>query len=1084
MRSGKAQLIVSLVIGILVLVSSATNSNARPTKTLPLTVGTPLGEQTDDRPPSFLALPLGAAAPDTFSFGYVDAEGFAIQGEIWDFDHGSDDPFEGWTSVDRTENTDAYYRHITGDIWQDDTGNLVDVPVLAGLGSAWLGVFENEADALCWISGLGYGNNWRQHFISPVLTRAEASDVSLEFSYFMDLELDWEYLTVFLRTLPSGEETEIVQFTGIDGLAPNHPIDPPVGTEFVTTVPSADFGAELDFQLVFQMTSDGGWSDEDGQYETEYGALSLDDIHVSDGVALDVSYGFEESLEGWSPEVMTGTGSYLGVAHSSTYLYSPSCPPDLNGYLLELHDELQEHPVGQHERAITPPVDILNDVPVSPNRSLEIFADWKQYSEQPRANAVFYRPGWDYYPYMCPSSGIVGWSGRVGQSTYFSTGDDPVFFASRNIATNNGIPSHAEQIKFIYEIFSSCDAFSIPPQECTGVTNFTPVIDDIQIRFTYVPDAPQISYDPGDRFQDGFVQSLLLDLNGHGNADQIKNVADFPGNELPVVLGDSLHVLGPVPVEGYEYDTKLWFRVAKKGPGTDTAGYDAWRDRAENGEAGPGIDIENGDFAWGYMDSTQFGANASSNRYHSYYHEKDVAFDAGAGEISPGNEIIPDGILLPGTQIEYFVTANYVTTPEIHFTLPDTTGGFFSEFEILPGWVFEDGLYKFPALLYVDAFNAGAQYYIEAGFDALGLVYDRYDYLDASSSWKAPLARIGSGSTNGASVYQLLGYRAILVNMGSASGSVMWPEDYQMFSDWLTTIVCDGDLQSQGLIINGDNAGRVLNSAGPILLNGEMAATFEADTYRAESGDDNYCVEMEVPSVGPFEFGSTNTLGSYSYDAWGNGCPSKYSFDVLGTFGSGVGNRNYVNTDSGEETSFSQVVNEVGGSSNYRTVLDGVSWHHTAERELASDCVVDSAHIVTAILNESAAALEWIFDTNRHHIPIPEWEDYPCNGGASSIDVGGSAGAATQLFQNSPNPFNPRTLLRFHLVHSGPVQLSIFDIGGRKVRTLHDETLAAGSHEAVWDGTNDDGERVAAGVYWSQLDTDAWTGNKKMILMK
>ena len=44
-----------------------------------------------------------------------------------------------------------------------------------------------------------------------------------------------------------------------------------------------------------------------------------------------------------------------------------------------------------------------------------------------------------------------------------------------------------------------------------------------------------------------------------------------------------------------------------------------------------------------------------------------------------------DDIFLPGTRIEYFVTANYVTTPEVLRLLPDTTGGHSYEFEILPG---------------------------------------------------------------------------------------------------------------------------------------------------------------------------------------------------------------------------------------------------------------------------------------------------------------------------------------------------------------------------------------------------------------
>ncbi len=68
-----------------------------------------------------------------------------------------------------------------------------------------------------------------------------------------------------------------------------------------------------------------------------------------------------------------------------------------------------------------------------------------------------------------------------------------------------------------------------------------------------------------------------------------------------------------------------------------------------------------------------------------------------------------------------------------------------------------------------------------------------------------------------------------------------------------------------------------------------------------------------------------------------------------------------------------------------------------------------------------------------------------------------------------PNPFNPRTTLRFDLATAGPTRLEIYDGRGRRVRRLLQDDLAAGSHVLPWDGTDDRGEACASGVYLARL---------------
>ena len=88
------------------------------------------------------------------------------------------------------------------------------------------------------------------------------------------------------------------------------------------------------------------------------------------------------------------------------------------------------------------------------------------------------------------------------------------------------------------------------------------------------------------------------------------------------------------------------------------------------------------------------------------------------------------------------------------------------------------------------------------------------------------------------------------------------------------------------------------------------------------------------------------------------------------------------------------------------------------------------------------------------------------------------------LSQNYPNPFNPTTKIEFTLVKSDFVTLQIYDVLGRKVRTLVSEDLPSGYKSVFWDGKNDDGKEVASGVYFYQLKVGNFSEPKKMLLLK
>lgn len=110
-------------------------------------------------------------------------------------------------------------------------------------------------------------------------------------------------------------------------------------------------------------------------------------------------------------------------------------------------------------------------------------------------------------------------------------------------------------------------------------------------------------------------------------------------------------------------------------------------------------------------------------------------------------------------------------------------------------------------------------------------------------------------------------------------------------------------------------------------------------------------------------------------------------------------------------------------------------------------------------------------------------------GGAETVSISLDEAAApvpsqVVLHQNSPNPFNPETSIRFELPQAMRVRLAIYDVHGRLVRQLLDEHRDAGASNVEWNGTDDRGATVATGVYFYVLDAGGKRYQHKMVLLK
>jgi hypothetical protein len=106
-------------------------------------------------------------------------------------------------------------------------------------------------------------------------------------------------------------------------------------------------------------------------------------------------------------------------------------------------------------------------------------------------------------------------------------------------------------------------------------------------------------------------------------------------------------------------------------------------------------------------------------------------------------------------------------------------------------------------------------------------------------------------------------------------------------------------------------------------------------------------------------------------------------------------------------------------------------------------------------------------------------------GSVTGVDDSAGPGLKTMLRGSYPNPFNPWTTIEYSLERDANVTLVIFDVAGRKVRTLlSGAKTEAGIHKVNWDGTNDNGMKLVSGVYFASYVAEGRVSSKKLILLR
>lgn len=166
---------------------------------------------------------------------------------------------------------------------------------------------------------------------------------------------------------------------------------------------------------------------------------------------------------------------------------------------------------------------------------------------------------------------------------------------------------------------------------------------------------------------------------------------------------------------------------------------------------------------------------------------------------------------------------------------------------------------------------------------------------------------------------------------------------------------------------------------------------------------------------------------------------------------------------------YDMVSDEVGVSLAWAATLNGeqdVYYTRINDWDCNVNGVPDSIDIAT---KQSA-------DSNDNGIPDE------CEGLPTAV---ASSPQPWRLMQNTPNPFNPTTAIRFEVPDGGArLALRVYDVEGRLVRTLVEGHRAAGPHTLLWDGSSDSGVASASGVYFYRLEAPGFTQTRKMVLLR
>jgi hypothetical protein len=342
---------------------------------------------------------------------------------------------------------------------------------------------------------------------------------------------------------------------------------------------------------------------------------------------------------------------------------------------------------------------------------------------------------------------------------------------------------------------------------------------------------------------------------------------------------------------------------------------------------------------------------------------------------------------------------------------------------------------------------------LEQSLQAMGMRYDRYDVNAASLGLgNGPGGGDPSEPTRvwpGVSAGSLAAYSTIVWDVGTRSNATLTKQDQLLLQTWATY-----PGKNRNLLVAGDNV------ANDLVVNGTGVANFLSCTLGAGYLRDIW-ENTPQDSLQPVVTGASGTKFAGAPFPLAGGCPTLNRFDALAVSscagGTGRAWLRYPNQLIAATERLAAIGSPGGDSA--RAVLAGFTFD---------------------ALKSQAQQNLFLWRTL-----VEEFEEPYCSV-PTGVTTGQAAAPAARprLLGASPNPFNPRTTIRFELPRAARVRLSVFDVRGALVRDLANGPFGAGLHHVAWDGRDRMGRDAATGMYFYRLEAEGVTEARKATLLR
>jgi flagellar hook capping protein FlgD len=504
-------------------------------------------------------------------------------------------------------------------------------------------------------------------------------------------------------------------------------------------------------------------------------------------------------------------------------------------------------------------------------------------------------------------------------------------------------------------------------------------------------------------------------------------------------------------------------------------------------------------------------------------------------------KIIPDGLLTPGSHVEYFFRKCDVSTPTVFEMGPDTTvifqptegsndGHRWQEFGVLPdrwkdgAWSIADRNAPAPAcMLYVDwedrrgderfwvgiadsiGATAPARYGAHNGWHARGdqditvaiatdptiavythggqpgTIWDMYGVKASESSTTSPSLgsrsaasgpglQVGKSNLNGPSGDMLRNYyRVLLILTGDLAAGNIGPytdkgdNDVGLLQDFAAGVA--GTTQPRAVWVQGREfvEGQVTGAGAghPTFPTTYFGAGLASGDYRSYAGNTRDIIDL-IPNAPIVTNG----------DIYGVLSNCNITDDVLslsGSFGAAVAAK-YEDSATNPNPKISTIYapSSLPGTTHPMvTLVDGFRIQSLGGRNTLT----------------SLGAIQYYYNVITNLFGSLNCLLAP--GQPVGVGENPNQGLVNFLALRSENPFrSDKAKISFGITRKEKVELKVYDVTGRLVKTLANREFDAGSHDLFWDGTNDDGSLVSRGVYFYQLRTPSFVSQKKLAVLK